>query len=387
MKSWYCVIRGERRGPLTEEELRACAARGELHADDYVWTADFGGSWKRAAEVPGLIPPPPLAVQPPVIEAAVAPVEVRDLPPLSAEEHAPSCLQAFHEAWQRMETVLFTPFDVALWFGIGLCAWLATVGGWGSLIDLSDLANTVNAGHESGGWREVVEAASGALKERLFALLTVSAVALAGLFTVLMMWLRACGAFLLIDRWHRPRAPITESWRAFRELGRSLFVVRLAVGAAFAIVLAAWFGLGYRLRLFDGLLGLMSLSSPQVLWLAGILLTAAAWVVVGELDRQFVVPVMYWRRLSAIGAWRVILSFCNHQPFAVIRFFLFRMALAFAIFLAVAVGTVLTCCLLFVVKNIPYFGSVLYLPVTFFQRGLGISYLRQWKPDLAGTPR
>ena len=121
-----------------------------------------------------------------------------------------------------------------------------------------------------------------------------------------------------------------------------------------------------------------------MLWAAGMLLAAASWWVVGELDNQFVVPVMYWRRLGAAAAWRLVLGFCNRRPFALVRFLAMRAAVEAAVAVAVTLATLLTCCLFWVVRAIPYFGSVAYLPVTFFRRGLGLSYLRQWKPGLSG---
>ncbi len=383
MTPWYVVINGERRGPLSWEDLRACAARAELRGDDYVWTAAFGDAWRRAREVEGLLPPPPLSpppLSPPLPDAAAA------LPPLSDDDHSPSCMLALQEAWARMMAVLFKPFDIALWLGIGLCAWFASVGrfDWTGLLDLKELAGNLQTGLAPGGWEETAAALSEAFKKRLVAVATFSAVALTALFSLVMMWVRARGALLFVDRWHRPRAPLAETWRALRQPGNSLFAMRLALTCGFVALLAAGVAAGAALRVAERAAWSPALAAPRVLWAGGMLLAAAAWWVVAELDNQFVVPVMYWRRLGAAAAWRLVLGFCNRRPFALLRFLALRAGVEAAVAAGVALATLLTCCLFWVVRAIPYFGSVAYLPVTFFRRGLGLSYLRQWKPDLPG---
>jgi hypothetical protein len=107
-----------------------------------------------------------------------------------------------------------------------------------------------------------------------------------------------------------------------------------------------------------------------------------AWVVVIELDRELVVPILYWRRESALKAWLMVLKFCNNHPFALLSFLTMRFLVEAVVAIGVVVLTALSCCLFWVVLSIPFFGNVLFLPVTFFRCGLGISILRQWKPDL-----
>lgn len=385
MTHWYGVIKGERRGPLTWEELQACVTRGELQPDDYVWTAAFGDTWRRAREVPELLPPPPPPAAASLTATPPTP-QIVTLAPLSDDDHAPSCLVALQEAWTRMTTVLFNPFDIALWLGIGLCAWFASVGrfDWTGLLDAKEAASNFHSGMASGNWHEAIAAFSDMLKERFNAVVTFSAVAVTVLFALVMMWVRARGALLFVDRWHRPHAPLAETWRLLRQLGNSLFMMRLMLTFGFLSTLVLGGVAGVTLRVADLVAWSPELATPRVLWAGGMLLTVTAWWVVGELDNQFVVPVMYWRRINAVAAWRVVFGFCNRRPFAIIRFLAFRVLFEAVVAVGVTLVTLLTCCLFWVVRAIPYFGSVVYLPVTFFRRGLGLSYLQQWKPDLPG---
>jgi hypothetical protein len=47
---WHVIIGGERRGPLTEDQVLAYLGDGTLTASDFVWCPDFP-EWKRASEI------------------------------------------------------------------------------------------------------------------------------------------------------------------------------------------------------------------------------------------------------------------------------------------------------------------------------------------------
>ena len=119
---WYYVENGERKGPVPDEELLRLARERVLTPDDLVWHAELGEQWQKASVVPGLFdaeppetaePPPPLPAQPPVA---------------GARPDRLSCVDPVSRAWQRMVTLLFRPFALATWFGLGFTAWLATLG-------------------------------------------------------------------------------------------------------------------------------------------------------------------------------------------------------------------------------------------------------------------
>ena len=71
---WYYSGNGQRRGPVSEEELKQLAASGQLKPTDKVWRKGMA-SWATASTIEGLIPeqnePPPLEPdlsQPPPLE-------------------------------------------------------------------------------------------------------------------------------------------------------------------------------------------------------------------------------------------------------------------------------------------------------------------------------
>ena len=55
---WYCEIAGREIGPLSAQQLRAMAAKGQILSNDCV-RQGVEGSWILARQVRGLLPPSP----------------------------------------------------------------------------------------------------------------------------------------------------------------------------------------------------------------------------------------------------------------------------------------------------------------------------------------
>ncbi|MDA0657597.1 MAG: DUF4339 domain-containing protein [Planctomycetota bacterium] len=56
VRKWFCVSGGERRGPMTLDELKSIAALGRLKPHDRVWSTNCP-RWSHANEIPDLIFP------------------------------------------------------------------------------------------------------------------------------------------------------------------------------------------------------------------------------------------------------------------------------------------------------------------------------------------
>ncbi len=60
---WYFAVGGNRQGPISEDDLHARIASGEIKADTLVWNSGMA-DWARAGTVPGLIGPGAPAMPP-----------------------------------------------------------------------------------------------------------------------------------------------------------------------------------------------------------------------------------------------------------------------------------------------------------------------------------
>ncbi len=394
---WYCVIRGERRGPMAWDDLRRLAETGELLPADLVWQPQFGDTWRDAGHLAGLMSftaaaaptPEPAEV---MVEEPAAPPVVPATTPLTGETgERPSGLEAGRCAWRRMKGMLFSPFDLARWFSIGFCAWLATFGGGGGCsgqFDPKVLKRSVQGG----------ESPLAAIKEQVRTFLVDHPALTAGLLAaiavgvlmalalgILFCWLRARGTFMLLHRLHRPAATIRESWDEARVLAPSLFWWRMALGLSAAVTLLVLAGCAL---VSTGLpmlrLGTLDPAALPVLllWVCLLALVAMVWISLSTLTRHFIEPVMYWRKVGVLQAWRVISELCAQYPGAVFGYFMWLAWWGLLAGLAILMVIPLTCCIAAVLLFIPFVGAVTLLPVTLFFRAAGMEFVRQWRPDL-----
>lgn len=73
---WFYAHGSDRRGPVSEDEIKSLAADGRLRPDDLVWQAGME-AWTPAFKVPGLLPPPGGGAPPP------PPLPRHDRPPVA----------------------------------------------------------------------------------------------------------------------------------------------------------------------------------------------------------------------------------------------------------------------------------------------------------------
>ncbi len=417
---WFCVRAGVRRGPLSWEALRAMADAGGLARDDLVWAECHGDQWRRAAEVEGLFPaaavtpptqdmaPPPLPPPPvtPATPSPVAPAVMAGAPSASrfatplagVEGEEPRARGAAVRAWRRMRGMLFAPLDMARWFSIGFCAWLAAIGSGGGChgnIDIDRFGEEVRGGANPllALWEQAREflAQHPALSAGLVAALA-AGLLMWLLLMVLFCWLRARGSFMLLHRLHHPAASIREAWQVAGKTAASLFWWRLALGLCAGLLLAAIMT-GAALSLGAAVLRGGSwqtvVGAITPLWVAiwaGLLTTLLAlWVLLLSLTYHFVEPAMYLRGVGVWRAWQVVGDLCRQYPGAVLRYYLCLIAWWLLAIVAIAIFGFGTCCLGFVVLFIPIVNAVALLPVTLFFRGLGPEFLLRWRADLRGS--
>ena len=123
---WYYAVGSERKGPVSEAELRERAMKGQLSPTDLVWNETMGDQWAEASTVPGLFKAfaaAPAPAAPPV--PAAAPASGPAPEPEPSGPRVISCVTPVDRAWNRMVAMLFKPFEIGKWFALGFTAWLA----------------------------------------------------------------------------------------------------------------------------------------------------------------------------------------------------------------------------------------------------------------------
>jgi hypothetical protein len=278
-------------------------------------------------------------------------------------------------AIERTQKLLFQPFDLGKWFVLGFCAWLAHLGEGGGIPPGFDSG----VRYQGGGPlpREVSDWIQANLSW-LIPVLVVFVVLMIALGIVL-LWLSSRGHFLFVDGVVRNRAAVAEPWREYAREGNSLFWFRFWFGLAclaFVLICAAALGLlalpDIKAQRFGPLAGTALLLGMPIFFL--FLFT---WLLVHVFLVDFVVPIMYLRRQTAMAAWSVFSDeLASGRTGTLVLYILFKIALALAVGTLALFVTCATCCL----PLIPYLGTVMLLPLVVFQRAYSLSFLEQFGP-------
>lgn len=291
-------------------------------------------------------------------------------------DKAISFLQPIGPAFERMKQFLFKPFDAGLWFTVGFCAWLASLGGNGFSF------NTHYNVHDQ---KKISPVVVDFVKAHLPFIIIAAVVGflLAVILGFVFEWLIARGRFMFLSNVVTRQAAVSEPWIKYRREGNSLFVwtvvfdtltlLGLLVVLAFPVVFAipAIMKGTCSLGSFSGLL----IAVPAIL----LILVVAGYVHLYLLD--FVVPLMCRNGVKATVAWRQFGPLFRARPGRFVAYGLFRMLMYAVYGMTLLTFGLMTCCCGFIVLLIPYVNSVVTLPISVFDRFYSLEFLRQFGPE------
>lgn len=275
------------------------------------------------------------------------------------------------KALERTKRVLFEDFNLAKWFTLGFCAWLASLGesfggGIGNNFSGDGLSREGIRWVENNG--------------ETIVLVGIGISIAAGLLIVVLSWLRSRGTFMFLDGIVHDRGAVKQPWREFGSRGNRLFLANAIVGIGSFIFIVAPLVIGFMIAWSD--IRQQQFEGPALIGtlvaIIGVLIPSIVFGLVAWLLRNFVAPTMYLHDLSVMEAWRrVKAEVITGNLGAVALFLLMRIALAFVIG-CIAVAAVCLTCLL---TTIPYIGTVVLLPLFVFERSYGLYFLEQFGPE------
>jgi hypothetical protein len=287
------------------------------------------------------------------------------------------------QAMDRVKKVLFQPFDVARWFVIGFCAWLACLG------EGRGFSGVFNFGGHHGQGRQSIhdglEQARGYVMDNIawIAPLAVGLILVSAAIWLVVMWLSSRGRFMFLHCVAANAAEVRVPWARFAGAANSLFLFRLVISLIGLVVMLPLVG--------SLLLVLLRMEFREAVSPGGLLLAAGLvfamiavgivfWII-GRLTRDFVVPLQFLRRSRCLDAWRELGGLMRGNIGNLVLYFLFRIVLAIAIAVVVIGMVLVTCCIAGCLFAVPYLGTVLLLPILVFERAYSLHYLAQFGPD------
>ena len=193
---WYYAHGGERRGPMSWDELRTAARGGAFGAEDLVWTPGYGAEWRKASTLETLFPPPKPADAPPGPadrDAADSPrpspapspapadadaprVRVRiverspfapETPDHRAPDPRPRCLFSLRIAWANTRVVLMRPFSLGRWLAFSFAVLLMILGAQPEWTLVPAASPTLRSAADRAGLGTVLESRLFSFPERL----------------------------------------------------------------------------------------------------------------------------------------------------------------------------------------------------------------------------
>ncbi|MBU4286444.1 MAG: hypothetical protein KKD76_05995 [Verrucomicrobia bacterium] len=281
-----------------------------------------------------------------------------------------SVVEPLGKALGTVRQVLFSPFNLIKWLGLGFTAWLASLTeGFAPNFNLTpNNAFDSPAGHKVLAWMQAHLA------------LVISAgigMAIVILAVILVMaWASCRGKFMFLNNVLNNRGEIQVPWRRFRRQGNSLFLFSICFGIA-ALAVLATFGLLLMFVAWPDIgrhnFGINALGAI----LLGVLFFMSYILVLGCLLaflNDFVVPLMILHSCRVMTAWGLFLDLFKAHVGVFVLYLLFRLVLT----LVISSVVMLACCLLCCTVLIPYVGTVILLPVFVFWRSYSVHFLEQF---------
>jgi hypothetical protein len=300
------------------------------------------------------------------------------------------CFDALSKAWNKMIVILFHPFDIVKWLVLGFCAWLATMGEGGSNFNFNRSFRTPGSGSGGGGgenFKEEFQKIIDFLTSPLGITIIASVIIFILLLILLVLWLKSRNEFIFLDNLLYNKAEIVAPWKEYRREGNSTMLWRIG----FWLVSM---GIGLFILLISGVLCYSWIKqcieakdflAPDPIAIVGIaifiifnLVFSIILGIIAASFKEFVIPVMYQKRMKAMEAYGVVWQLMKSAPWAFVRYFLVMILLGIAVGILILLAGVLTCCIGFLVMALPYIGAVVLLPVLIWQRLYGVEFLAQF---------
>ena len=290
------------------------------------------------------------------------------------------------QGFRRMKDILFHPFDLVQWLIIGFGAWLASLAGAGDKMaggsadfDNSDIEGMVGSIPEIVNNKFEMFMAGTA-----FTILALSVLAAILVLYVAIQFVSSRGEFIFLENIVKKRGAVGAPWREYSSEGNSLFFWRVFFEIIFFTLLVATMFVGLLVFLPGVFLTEWMPASVAtlvvVLWFLLVLFVVAAYLKLFLKD--FVVPIMYKKRIGILAAWRYFLDLFRSRPLEFLLYGLFVVVLYLLALVAVLIFALVTCCVGPLLISIPYVGAVMLLPLYATYRGFSVYFLQQFGPEL-----
>jgi hypothetical protein len=290
--------------------------------------------------------------------------------------------EPLQETVRYVRVTLFEQFHWNKWLLWGVLAFLGANLAAGGGIGFPGFPGESSSGDSGPAWTlPDIQAWIDQNLDLVLFLLIAGLVAFLLVSVLIMAWLYiACrGRFMFVECLMENKTALAESWQNNGREAMSLFWwFNVYYSVVFLFLLLALAG-GFFIFYQDGQWRALADVWPRLAALGAVaLLGILAMAVVAVYLEDFVVPLMWVRRIGVMEAWRVFRGHFRAQPGAFLLYLPIRLGLSLGASTALFLGTCLTCCL----AALPVIGQALLLPLYVGMRMYPVLVLAQVEPAL-----
>ncbi len=270
------------------------------------------------------------------------------LPPASSNAvRAPmSAAEAIMPALQNVKRVLLSPFSVRKWLKLGLIAFLAGVMGGGGSGGGGGPSGTGGLDFDHVG-RQIVEWYQAHTDAIIAGAVGLGIVGLA--VFLIMLYVSSIFRFIFMESVITTETRIRESWHRNKAEGLAYMWWRIGFGLASLLLVALLVGGPVTILVLfvigparGG--GFTAVGGAIVLVLVAIFFALICALVIGlisAMTRDFVLPLMYLRRIGAVAGWRAFWPILCGNKLGFLIYFLLKVVLAIAAGIAGMFGAII----------------------------------------------
>ena len=261
---------------------------------------------------------------------------------------------AFTPAFQHVARVLFRPFALKKWLGLGFVSMLAYQSGGPNF-------NFPSSWGDSGGDEPSFPEVWAWMTDHALLVIAICAALVA--LMLLIGWLYSVMTFVYTDQIVRSSGAVREPFARLKRLGNSYFLFTLAFAAIAMLALAVLVGLPlvWVFAIVPHATAGAKVIAVVIAIVLGIPILIAASVI-GLFSADFVIPAMYARGVRVMDGWRIVLPVLRANIGQSVLYVLMSIALGIAMTIAMLIVILITgLAMLLPVAILALLGYAIYL--------------------------
>jgi hypothetical protein len=196
-----------------------------------------------------------------------------------------------------------------------------------------------------------------------------------------LLWVRCRGKFMFLDNVVHNRSLISEPWSEYAKEGNSLFLWSFVFGLISVLLVLPCLALlvvGVAIPCMKA--GGFDATAVPVLVGGSILILLLSLVLayVARFLEDFIVPIMYKRRVTASEAWSAFLPVLKQNLGRFLLYGVFYLLLYLCWGAGILLVVLVTCCIALCPMILPYLWAVVLLPMLVFFRAYSLDYLARY---------